>query len=160
MSAHKQGAPSAEDLAAQAVTLVEKPLPTTVDGTPLPPAELVDALDNSGGSTVATAADDEVATLDFVGDDLPFSEVKLRYPFRWQNVRVDVITVRQLTTAQVAQVVAAARSSNVMPDFMDLYATMTGLPAKVLRALPAIDGDEVTDKAYGFLPPSFRPASA
>ena len=158
MSAHKQGAPSAEDLAAQAVTLVEKPLPTTVDGTPLPPAELVDALDNSGGSTVAAAADEEVVTLEFVGDDLPEATFTLRFPFRWQGERVNSITVRQLTTAQVGKIMTAT-PANKAPELMDLYAAMTGLPAKVLRAIPATDMSPIIDKAYDFLPPYFRPAS-
>lgn len=148
------------DLQDQAVPLTAKAsLEVPVEDIPLPPAGLAEALDNADGAGEASA-DAEVATLDFVGDELPFAEFPLRFPFRWQGMRIDTVTVRQLTTAQVGQIVGRmSRSGDARADLMDIYGAMTGLPAKVLRAMPSTDTGPIIDKAYDFLPPLLRPAS-
>lgn len=123
---------------------------------PLPPEELADQLDNSGAAA-AQAAPAEVATLDFVGDDLPEQTFPLKYPFRWEGARIDAITVRQLRTGQMGDVYRQVAAEKRGAELYDFYAAMCGLPAKVLRALPAIDGEPIIDKAWDFLPRSLRP---
>ena len=150
----------ADELEAQAVPLQEKNLiDVPADAIPLPPVELRDQLDNSEAD--ASAEDEgpaeEVATLEFVGDDLPEATFPLRHPFRWEGRRYDTITVRMLTTAEVGRIVGRATRAGRNPDRWDIYAEMVGLPAKVLRALPSVDGDPIIDKAFDFLPPLFRP---
>lgn len=152
--------PSPEDLAAQAQPLPERNnLDVPLSEIPLPPPELRDQLDNSGLAADAEPEGpaEEVATLEFVGDDLPEATFPLRHPFRWEGQRYDAITVRMLTTAEVGRIVGQASRSGKTPDRWDIYAAMTGLPTKVLRALPSVDGDPIVDKAFDFLPPLFRP---
>ena len=149
-----------EDLAAQAVPLSDRPkLVEDASDVPLPPEHLVDDLDNQSPANVEPEVVLEVATLDFFGDDLPTWTHRLKYPFRWEGVAHTEIVVRQLTTAEVGDVYRKARVADRMPELMEVYAVMTGLPAKVLRALPAVDGDPVTKAAYDFLPPSLLPGS-
>lgn len=126
---------------------------------PLPPEELVDQLDNSGAAAAQAPAPAEVATLEFVGDDLPEQTFPLKYPFRWQGERIDAITVRQLRTGQMGDVYRRVSAEKRGAELYDFYAEMCGLPAAVLRALPAVDGEPIIDKAWDFLPPSLRPAS-
>lgn len=136
--------------------------PLKVDmATLVPPgvAALLDQLDNPSQAAQATPApddEDDVATLDFVGDELPEVVHDLRYPFNWGGVRRDTVTVRQLTTAQVGRISGEWQRSGNPPLLMDVYAVMTGLPARVLRALPHVDGDPIVRTAYDFLPPSYR----
>lgn len=154
--------PTPEDLAAQAV-----PLPTgaklqlDAGDIPLPPAHLVDELDNQGaaGDVEPSERAAEVATLDFFGDELPEWTHPLRFKFRWEGRPVTEITVRQLNVAQMGAIFQRARAAGRAPDLYEVYAEMTGLPAKVLRALKAVDGDAVTEKCWDFLPPSLRPAT-
>lgn len=151
-----------DDLAGQAQPLAGPDLITVpVGDIPKPPPELVDELDNQADAGVEEAggAALEVATLDFVGDDLPVRAIALRHPFKWQGARHDTITVRQLTTAEMGDIVNRSARSKTMPDRMEIYGAMTGLPAAVLRALPALDGERVMDAAFDFLPPLFRPES-
>lgn len=150
----------AEDLEAQAEPLPEKNLiDVPADAIPLPPVELRDQLDNSeaGASAEDEGPTEEVATLEFVGNDLPEATFQLRHPFRWEGRRYDAITVRMLTTAEVGRIVGQATRAGKSPERWDIYAEMAGLPAKVLRALPSVDGDPIIDKAFDFLPPLFRP---
>ncbi len=153
----------ADGLAVEAVPLggtVTGPIRDDLAKVVLPPAELVDELDNSGaaGPEPAPGLDpgDEAVTLDFVGEDLPARAFPLKYPFRWEGERHDAVTVRQLTTAEVARISGEWGRSGKPPEYFDIYAVMTGLPAKVLRALPHADGGPIVDAAYDFLPPSFR----
>lgn len=153
--------PTQEELAEQAQPLHDGPkLDVDLSDIPLPPAELVDELDNQAPGNVEPPEELEVATLDFFGDELPTWEHPLKFPFRWEGVSYKAIVVSQLTTAQVGGIFQRARAAKRMPELMDVYAEMTGLPAKVLRALPSIDGDPVTEKCWDFLPPSLRPADA
>lgn len=152
------GEPTQEELAEQAQPLNDgAKLDVDLDDIQLPPKELIDELDNQSPSAVEPEAELEVATLDFFGDELPTWTRTLTYPFRWEGVAFKEIVVRQLTTAQVGAIFTRARAVNHMPDLFDVYAEMTGLPAKVLRALPSIDGDPITEKCWDFLPPSLRP---
>lgn len=151
---------ASEDLAEQArpldgPNLIDVP----VSDITLPPENLVDELDNQSGTEDVAPRQVEVATLDFCGDALPWQAFPLTYPFRWQGERVDTVTVRQLTTAQMGQIVGRFSATGRGPDLMDIYAEMCGLPVAVLRALPATDGDPILDKAWDFLPPSLRPAT-
>lgn len=149
----------ADPLAAQAKPLAA-PDTITVDiaAIPKPPAHLVDELDNQASGPAAPKP--EVATLTFVGDRLPFDDVQLTYPFLWEGERVDVIRVRQITTAEMGERLSAIDARGGAYDVYDVYAVMTGLPAAVLRALPAADGDRVTLRCYDFLPPSLIPVNA
>ena len=153
--------PTAEDLAAQAQPLSDGPkLTRDVTDMQLPPAEMLDELDNQTPATEAEGPALEVATLDFFGDELPTWKHPLKYPFRWEGVSHKEIVVTQLNTAQVGDIFRKARAAGRAPELMEVYAVMTGLPAKVLRALPAVDGDPVTEKCWDFLPPSLLPAGA
>lgn len=153
--------PTAEDLAAQAVPL-SGGTPLTIDAKdiPLPPEHLVDQLDNQAPAAEPDETPAEVATLDFFGDEMPEWTHPVRFKFRWQGVPVEAITVRQLSVQQVGGIFRRARAAGRMPDLFDVYAEMTGLPAKVLRALPSVDGDPVTGMCWDFLPPSLRPETA
>lgn len=133
------------------------PLAVPLSDLALPPAELVDQLDNTKPAAAERPA--EVATLDFVGDAPPEVPFTLKYPFRWNGERYDTITVRQLRTGELGGVYADAARAGRTVELMDLYGAMCGLPAAVLRALPAIDGDPIIDQAWDFLPPSARPAA-
>ncbi len=150
----------AADLADQAKPFGPRPAAKVDMASLVPPevAALVDQLDNSGTAPAAAAAEeeDEVATLDFVGDELPFVEHPLRYPFVWDGERRDSVTVRQLTTGEVGKISEEWGRRKQAPKLIDIYAVMTGLPARVLRALPNADGDAVFTAAYGFLPQSYR----
>ena len=155
--------PSADDLAAQAVLLSDKdPLRVDVADIPKPPAELVDELDNSGAAPVAaeTEAGEEAVTLDFVGDEPPHRTFQLRYPFRLEGRRIDSVTVRQLTTAEMGRIAGDMARAGRTSELYEIYAAMTGLPARVLRLLPAVDGGPIVDQAFDFLPPLFRPGDA
>ena len=146
------------DLAAEAQPLA-RPDPLKVDTRSLVPpgaAALLDQLDNSKVSTAEAEPEEEVATLDFVGDDLPFVEHKLRFPFTWEGVKHEAVTVRQLTTMEVGKISGEWSRSGKAPMLIDIYAVMTGLPARVLRALPDADGSPVMKAGYDFLPLSFR----
>ena len=146
-----------EDLESQAQPLIAKE-PVKADF-PLPPAELVDQLDNSGTAPADDdAADDELVTLDFVGDELPHRTFPLKYPFRWAGSRVDSVTVRQLTTAEVGRIAQDMARGGKSQDLYEIYAAMAGLPARVLRLMPSVDGEPIVDAAYGFLPRLFLPA--
>ncbi|MGF3028026.1 hypothetical protein ACQVP2_35200 [Methylobacterium aquaticum] len=135
------------------------PLAVPLSALPLPPAELVDDLDNATPAAAASRPAAEVATLDFVGDAPPERTFTLTYPFRWNGVRYDAITVRALRTGSLGDVYAEAARAGRRVELMDLYGAMCGLPAAVLRALPAVDGDPIIDQAWDFLPPSARPAA-
>lgn len=151
-------ADAADDLASQAQPLSDgAKLTRDISEMKLPPAALLDELDNQNPANVEPEVELEVATLDFFGDELPEVTHPLKYPFRWEGVSYKEIVVRQLNTAEVGNVFRQARVANRMPDLMEVYAVMTGLPAKVLRALPAVDGDAVTQAGFDFLPPSLRP---
>ena len=152
--------PTPEELAAQAAPLTGRdPLKVPIEDIKLPPAHLIDQLDNSAAELEAAEPEAEIATLDFVGDELPFRDIPLRFAFIWDGARVDTIRVSQLTTGRLGSLVGELqRRPNRRMELMDVYAVMTGLPAKVLRALPSEDGDKVVDAAFGFLPPSLRPA--
>lgn len=153
--------PTQEELVEQARPLNDgAKLEVGLDDIPLPPKELIDELDNQVPAAEAEGPALEVATLDFFGDVLPTWTHTLNYPFRWEGVPYKEITVSQLSVAQVGDIFRKARVAGRMPDLMEVYAEMTGLPAKVLRALPAVDGDPITEKCWDFLPPSLRPASA
>lgn len=160
MSKRPASPPADDDLALQAVPLTgPDPLRVPIEDIELPPAHLVDQLDNSGEAPADDAAEEkpEVATLDFIGDDLPAKEFPLRYPFRLAGAEVRSVTVRQLSVSELGVVVGRYQRSGKAPDLFDLYAEMCGLPAPVLRALPAVDGEPIVDAAYDFLPPYFRP---
>ena len=149
-----------DGLAAEAVPLQPKDRTKVgISEIPLPPAHLVDELDNSKPAVVEEDDADEPVTLDFVGDDLPERRIPQKYPFRWKGELYETITVRQLTVAQVGRIEQQWAASGTAPQFYDIYAEMTGLPAKVLRALPAPNGQPVVAAAFDFLPLSWRGAA-
>lgn len=147
----------ADDLAAEAVPIAQKnPVEVSLSSIPLPPADLVDQLDNDRAADTGVGAEepDEAVTLEFCGDELPERTFPLRFPFKWEGVRHDAVTVRQLSVAEVGRLVSRQGGRSIA--HMDIYAEMTGLPAKVLRALPAADGDPIIEGCFDFLPPFFR----
>lgn len=151
--------PPADDLADQAVPIAgPDPLTVAIEDIALPPAHLVDQLDNSGPAPAEEEDKPEVATLDFIGDDLPAQSFVLKHPFRWEGTRVDTITVRQLSVAQLGALMGRLQRAGKPSELFDIYAEMCGLPAPVLRALPTADGEPIVDKAFDFLPRYFRPA--
>ena len=91
------------DLAAEAVPLQPRDR-TKVDISeiPLPPAHLVDELDNSDLAPAEEEPEpaDDLVTLDFVGDAPPSVTFPLKYPFRWEGEVVRQVVVRQLTVAE------------------------------------------------------------
>lgn len=129
---------------------------------PLPPPEMFEQLDNSGaGETVKTAPasssgrqSPEVADLEFVGEALPLTEIPLHYPFRWAGETVSTITVRRLTVAQMGAFWDGLPDDGAY-ERSDLYGVMCGLPGKVIRALPDVDGSRVTRACFDFLPREF-----
>lgn len=129
---------------------------------PLPPPELLAQLDNSGdgeaekvnSSSTARRAVPEVEALEFVGESLPVTEIPLRYPFRWQGETVRTITVRRLTVAQMGAFWEGLPDDGAY-ERSDLYGVMCGLPGKVIRALPDVDGTRVTKACFDFLPREF-----
>ena len=133
----------------------------------LPPQDMWPQLDNSGSGKPAESAPAvaaapatvpiaraDVAELQFVGPRS--TRVTLEYPFNWEGARVDEISVRRLTLAEV-ETIARRRSSGNKMTTMDIYSVMTGLPATVLYGLDDDDGQRLTDVAFGFLPRSLRP---
>ena len=135
----------------------ERTLSVPISAIPVPPEELVDDLDNSDATKAQATAPAEVATLEFIGDDAPEQTFPLKYPFRWKGERIDAITVRQLRTGQMGDVYRRVAAEKRGAELYDFYAEMCGLPAAVLRALPATDGEPIIAKAWDFLPLSLRP---
>lgn len=142
--------------------IVPEPILAAEGEIPLPPPELFEQLDNSGATepakgsptAVADRENPEVAELEFVGDSLPVVEVHLRYPFRWNGETVRTITVRRLTVAQMGAFWEGLPDDGAYQR-TDLYGVMCGLPGKVIRALPDVDGTRVTNACFGFLPHEF-----
>lgn len=93
----------------------------------------------------------EVAVLEFVANK---KVIPLAWPFLWEGKEVSEITIRRLTLGEVQEIVSKPAGQKLL--MYDLYAIMSGLPAKVLRGLDDDDGRTVTDAAYDFLPRSLR----
>lgn len=133
---------------------------------PIPPREMWDELDNSDEARTtaapapapAPAAESApkqmgptVAALEFVGDELPFRRVPLRFPFRFDGVEHREVVVHRLTVAQMGAFWDSLPEDGDY-DRIDVYALMTALPPAVLRALPDPDGPAVTGACFDFLP--------
>ncbi len=134
----------------------------TAEEIPLPPKELWKELDNSGKAepkpegAVAVVKKREIAELDFGGKQR--TEVKLEFPFLHPELgMIDKITVRRLSVGEVGALLENLPKDE--PDNFWIYSKMTGVPAPVLRGLIDIDGEEVTNICYDFLPRVFRPRS-
>lgn len=143
-------------------------LEVPVETIPLPPQALWAELDNAEGGPApagsqapkpaAAGPAPEVATLRFVGERRPFERIVLDYPFELDGARIEAVNVRQLRTLEMGGIVRDMQGSGTL-DLYEVYSAMTGLPAPVLRALPAIDGEKVTGAAYDFLPQLLKMAS-
>ena len=138
--------------------------PMRVEEIPLPPPELWEELDNSGGTEASAPKSAppvlqtnepvrEIAQLDFLNPIMRL--VPLDFPFRWDGQIVENIPVRRLSAGQVDQFLKD--HPNGFSSF-DVYAAMTGYPAAVLRGLIAEDSEKVTDAALDFLAPAIRRA--
>lgn len=135
---------------------------------PLPPQEMWGDLDNSHvGATPTEApastsaprqAAPTVAALEFVGETKPWVEIPLRYPFRWNGVVVETIVARRMTVAEMGAFWESLPSDGSY-ERTDLYGVMCSLPGSVIRALPDVDGERVTEVCFGFLPRAFGGAS-
>lgn len=141
------------------------PADVKVEEIPLPPQELWAELDNSKSvpASVPTAepqankaaARPEVAKLNFVSRDVE-RMIPLEFPFEDEQLGlVEHITVRRLTVGDLGGILDG-RDPNAADNF-DIYAAMTGIPAPILRGLIAVDGEEVSQVCYDFLPRIFRP---
>ncbi|CDZ45604.1 hypothetical protein [Neorhizobium galegae] len=138
----------------------DDPSDVKIEEIPLPPIEMWGELDNSQGSAVTAPAAPasseqrvrEEEQLDFVDD--PSVVIPLKFPFRRQGIVISSITVRRLTIGQVSGLVTRIGGGEI--STFDIYSVMTGQPAAVLRGLVSEDGTEVSNVAYGFLPPSLR----
>lgn len=135
-----------------------------VEEIPLPPPEKWGELDNEGEAEAAAPAQKpteqarEIAKLDFV-DGKPCRRVPLTYPFNYEGRGlVAEIIVRRLTVGEVGDLLDTRPKG--MPDNFDIYGLMTGFPAAVLRGLVDVDGEEVAEACFDFLPRLFRPATA
>ncbi|OJH56017.1 hypothetical protein [Agrobacterium pusense] len=81
--------------------------------------------------------------------------VPLQFPFEDDELgAVSQITVRRLTVGEVGELIDQRTGGE--EDNFDIYASMTGMPAEVLRGLMDVDGEEVTRVCFDFLPPMFR----
>lgn len=133
----------------------------------LPPPEMWAELDNATSVAVkpeqaapATAAQAEkpsrkIERLSFVGAQAMRS-IKLEFPFEHPLLGlVEAITVRRLTVGEVGNLLDNRNPEE--PDNFDIYAIMTDIPAPILRGLVDIDGEEVSQVCFDFLPRLFRP---
>lgn len=125
---------------------------------PLPPIETWPKEVMEGQAPVrpamASAAKRERETLQFRTPAL--NAIPLKYPFDHSTLgAVEAVTVRRLTVGEVGEILDE-RVGDV-PDNFDIYARMTGLPAPVLRGLMDVDGEEVVNACFDFLPRFFRP---
>lgn len=99
------------------------------------------------------ATREKMAVLRFLDPAAVSKTVPLKFPFVYtaedggEIVVVEVI-VRRLAVAEVGAIVIGKDPSNF--DLFEFYAAMTGLPAEVLRAMPA--DEEVVDECRPFLP--------
>lgn len=126
---------------------------------PLPPPEMWVELDNSGDAAGKVAAGEPrqeraeatVAVLSFVGEDLPFRRVPLRYPFRFNGIVHSEIVVHRLTVSQIGAFWDGLPDDGSY-ERTDVYGLMCALPGSVIRALPDPDGTEVTAICFDFLP--------
>lgn len=81
--------------------------------------------------------------------------VTLKYPFDHPVLgSVDAITIRRLTVGEVGDLITQRPAD--APDLFDIYGAMCGLPAATLRGLIDVDGEEVADICWDFLPRAFR----
>lgn len=145
------------------------PADVKVEEIPLPPADMWEELDNSGKvKTVAAASTVQCeelpapaapqARLNFHSSAFK-SVIPLRYPFDHPSTgTVEQITIRRLTVGEVGELLD--RIDPKARDNFDIYAVMTGVPADVLRGLIDIDGEEVSQVCYDFLPRIFRPQAS
>lgn len=134
---------------------------------PLPPPEMWAELDNSGApaekaapaaAAAPTQAAPTVAVLEFVGDDLPFRRITLRYPFRFNGVVHTEVVVHRMTVAQLGAFWDGLPDDGSF-DRTDAYGLMCGFPGAVIRALPDPDGPTVTSACFDFLPRALGGAS-
>jgi Phage tail assembly chaperone proteins, E, or 41 or 14 len=91
----------------------------------------------------------EVAVLEFLDPDKLRRTVTLDHPFRFDGAEVREVTVRALSVLEVGTIAGEARADE---DLYRYFAAMTGLPAAVLRAMPADDGGRVLEACDPFLP--------
>lgn len=142
------------------------PTDVKVEEIPLPPAEMWEALDNSGTGKAKEPEKPAGKAADQAAIDRPIAALKflkamdqsvaLDFPFEHPELgAVEAVTVRRLTVGQMGDILD--RRDPKSPDLFDIYAIMTGLEADVLRGLEAKDGERVTGVCFDFLPPLLRP---
>ena len=120
------------------------PPPPGAPGEPVVAAAKVPA-NAPANAPVRTA---EVAVLEFLDPDKLRDERKLEHPFRLGGTDIMAITARALSVIEVGEIA----TSNGVTDYYPYFAAMTGLPAAVLRAMPASDGGMVLEMCSRFLP--------
>lgn len=143
------------------------PAAVKVEEIPLPPQEMWAELDNAapaarGASDVPLEGTARKATAKPPQAKLNFrpgatsKTISLQYPFEHPLTgEVEEITVRRLTVGEVGELLD--RLEPEAKDNFQIYSAMTGLPAEVLRGLVDVDGEEVSQVCYDFLPRIFRP---
>lgn len=125
---------------------------------PLPPEDLIDALDNAPAAKAAAAVPDapkETAELRFVDDRVV--DVPLAFPFYGPDgAVVDSVAVRRLKTQEIGPMLRRFADEIDAFDIFEVYARMTGLSAATLRGLDADDGIALTGVCRDFLPRVLR----
>ena len=96
---------------------------------------------------------EKMAVLRFLDPGAVSKTAAVKFPFAYvgeggEEIEVREITVRRLSVAEVGAIVLGKTADNF--DLFEFYAAMTGLPAEVLRAMPA--DEEVVDLCRPFLP--------
>ncbi|EFO31688.1 conserved hypothetical protein [Roseibium sp. TrichSKD4] len=127
----------------------------------LPPEELTDALDNSGGGNHSATREVEAPQteqLEFLSDETSrFQNVPLDHPFKRGGETVKSIPVRKLTGGEVEDLVRKAGGDL---SFYKVYEAQTGYPEAVLRGLQEEDWHLVKEACTDFFPRSLRAESA
>ena len=137
------------------------PLKVDIAEIPLPPDDVLEEMlrDEPKAAPEPTPAAPapaaEVEALDFVKREVRQKPIPLEHPFRRNGALVEQIVVRRLTGFEIGEFVRTSLRTDNGFDRFELYATMTGVPAPVLRGLDQDDLMALTAVASDFLPRAF-----
>lgn len=128
---------------------------------PLPPADIIAEVAGEAAEAAPAApepaepaAPKEVEKLDFCEPEMVFKTVPLDFPFNWDGRRIDTVTVRKITGAELGDFSDLLTKPGA--DRTDWAGFMADVPAKVIRGMEAGDCLKVVEAAIGFLPQRFR----
>lgn len=128
----------------------EAPIKADFEQIPIPP----EGAPGEGEKAPAQPrAPDDIAVLDFVDAAAMTAEVTIDNPFRWEGRVVDKVVVRMPTFVDIVRVYEAApKDADGDVKLIEFYAVMSGLPARVLRAMPYADYERIVAACGPFLP--------